>query len=334
MRIGFFARVESAGVLERVEFYRQDIEILRSLGHEVVTATRWSGVPRDADLYYVWWWTWTLPVLALARARGKPSIATGVLDHPYPIPGRGYAARALPERALMNLAMRTADVNVLLSRHEAEGAPRDLPLRNPRFIPLAVDTDAYSPTGAPREEFALTVLWMESYNVWRKCAVEIVESIPAVVARHPAARFVIAGEHHDGFGEVLAAARRLGVERHVDFPGAVSREEKVRLMRTCRLYLQPTRYEGFGAAILEAMSCGAPVVTNPVGAVPEVVGDCAILLPEQRPETISAAVGSVWDDAVALEGLSRRGRARALAEFSFDRRRERLRKLLEELGPR
>jgi glycosyltransferase involved in cell wall biosynthesis len=334
LRIGFFARVESAEVLERVEFYRQDIEILRSLGHEVETATRWRDVARDADLYYVWWWTWTLPVLALARARGKPSIVTGVLDYPYPIPGRGYAARSLPERTLMNLAMRTADVNVLLSRHETEGAPRDLPVRNPRFIPLAVDTDAYSPGTASREEFALTVLWMESYNVWRKCAVEIVESIPAVISRHPRARFVVAGEHHDGFEKVAAAARRLGVERHVRFPGAVSREEKLRLMRTCRLYLQPTRYEGFGAAILEAMSCGAPVVTNPVGSVPEVVGDCAVLLPDPRPETISTAVIDLWDDSETRERLSAAGRARALAEFSFDRRRERLREVLAELVPK
>lgn len=331
MQIGFFARVESAGVLERVEFYRQDIEILRSLGHDVVTATRWRDVPRGADLYYVWWWTWALPVLALARTRGKPSIVTGVLDYPYPIPGRGYAARPAGERALMNLSMRVADVNVLLSRHEAEGAPRDLPICNPRFIPLAVDTDAYSPGVETREEFALTVLWMEQYNVWRKCAVEIVEAIPAVVARHPRARFVIAGEHHDGFGEVAAAVRRLGVERHVGLPGAISREEKIRLMRTCRVYLQPTRYEGFGAAILEAMSCGAPVVTNRVGSVPEVVGECAVFLPDQRADTISGTVNDIWEDGALRETLSRRGRARALAEFSFDRRREALGALLAEL---
>ena len=331
MRIGFFARVESAGVLERVEFYRQDVEILRSLGHDVVTAIRWRDVPRDADLYYVWWWTWTLPVLALARARGKPSIVTGVLDYPYPIPGRGYAARSLPERTLMNLAMRSADVNVLLSRHEAEGAPRDLPIRNPRFVPLAVDTDAYSPGPEPREDFALTVLWMESYNVWRKCAVEIVEAIPAVVAHHPAARFVIAGEHHDGFAKVADAATRLGVERHVEFPGAISREDKIRLMRTCRVYLQPTRYEGFGAAILEAMSCGAPVVTNPVGSVPEVVGDSAVLLPDQTPETISRAVNDLWEAPDRRDGLSRRGRDRALGVFTYARRREGLRRILEEL---
>jgi glycosyltransferase involved in cell wall biosynthesis len=334
LRIGFFARVESAGVLERVEFYRQDIEILRSLGHDVVTATRWRDVPRDADLYYVWWWTWALPVLALARTRRKPSIVTGVLDHPYPIPGRGYAARSLPERALMNLAMRAADVNVLLSRHEAEGAPRDLPIRNPRFIPLAVDTEAYSPGSAPREAFALTVLWMERYNVWRKCAVEIVEAIPAVVTKHPDARFVVAGEHHDGFDEVAGAARRLGVERHVEFPGAVSREEKIRLMRTCRVYLQPTRYEGFGAAILEAMSCGAPVVTNPVGAVPEVVGDCAVFLPDNRPGTIAGAVGDLWNDEDFRARLGTRGRSRAVGELSLARRRARLGKLLGEMaGP-
>jgi glycosyltransferase involved in cell wall biosynthesis len=331
LQIGFFARVESAGVLERVEFYRQDIEILRSLGHDVVTATRWRDVPRGADLYYVWWWTWALPVLALARARGKPSIVTGVLDYPYPIPGRGYAARPASERALMNLSMRAADVNVLLSRHEAEGAPRDLPIRNPRFIPLAVDTDAYAPGEETREEFALTVLWMEKYNVWRKCAVEIVEAIPSVVARHPGARFVIAGERHDGFAEVVAAARRLGVERHVVFPGVVSRDEKIRLMRTCRLYLQPTHYEGFGAAILEAMSCGAPVVTNRVGSVPEVVGDCAVFLPDQKPETIAHAVNGLWEDVHRREGLSRLGRARAVAEFSFDRRREGLRAVIDGL---
>lgn len=333
MRICFFAHV-SPRALKTVEFYRQDIEILRSLGHEVETATRWGEIPRDADLYYVWWWTWALPVLAIARARRRPSIVTGVLDHPYPIPGRGYAARPARERALMNLAMRLADVNVLLSRHEAEGAPGDLPIRNPRFIPLAVDTVAYSPATAPREDFVLSVIWMDDYNVWRKCAVEIVESIPAVLERHPEARFVIAGEHKEGFERVLDAARRLGVERHVDFPGVISREEKIRLMRTCRIYLQPTRYEGFGAAILEAMSCGAPVITNPAGAVPEVVGDCAVLLPDPQPAAIAKAIGDLWDDEELRSDLAKRGRTRAQDEFSMALRRVRIGRLLEELAGR
>jgi len=331
LRIGFFARVPSAATLETVEFYRQDIEILRSLGHEVITATRGREIPWDVELYWVWWWTWAFQPLAVARLRGKPLVVSGVIDYPYPIPERGFLGRPPWQRAVMRFAMRAADANVLLSRHEAEGAPRDLPIRNPRCIPLAVDTDVYSPAEGLREDFILTVLWMESYNVWRKCAVEIVQAIPAVLERYPSARFVIAGERHNGFGRVDEAVRRLGVERYVEFPGVVTREEKIRLMRTCRLYLQPTRYEGFGAAILEAMSCGAPVVTNRVGSVPEVVGDCAVLLPDQEPRTISRAVGDLWEQEDLRAELSRRGRARALSEFSFAGKRESVRRLLDDL---
>jgi len=173
---------------------------------------------------------------------------------------------------------------------------------------------------------------MERYNVWRKCALEIIDSVPAVVAKHPEARFVLAGERHDGFGEVEAVVRRLGVERYVSFPGVVSREEKIDLMRRCRLYLQPTRYEGFGAAILEAMSCGAPVITNPAGAVPEVVGDSAVLLADTRPQTIAQVVIDLWSDERRRAELSREGRLRSVSVYSLSRKRERVRRLLAEFG--
>jgi glycosyltransferase involved in cell wall biosynthesis len=331
MRICFFARVESPRVLETVEFYRQDIELLRSLGHEVFPAVRGRQIRTDVDLFYVWWWTWAFQPLLPAKLHGKPLVITGVLDYPYPVPGRGYPGRPLWQRLIMSAALRSADRNVFLSRHETEGVSRDLPVRGPRCIPLAVDTEAYSPGGSPREDLVFSVIWMEKYNVWRKCAVAIVEAIPLVLAGHPEARFVIAGGHGTGFEEVLAAARRLGVERSVSFPGVISREEKVDLMRRCRLYLQPTRYEGFGAAILEAMSCGAPVATNAVGAVPEVAGDAAHFLDGTEPAAIARGVNALWPDARRREDLGSRARARAVEAFSFDRRRASLRDLLGEL---
>ena len=333
MKIGFFARVPSREFLERVEFYRQDIELLSSLGHEVATAIRWNEIPLDADLYYVWWWTWAFQPLAVAKLRGKPCVVTGVFDHPYPLPGRGFQARPAWQRAIMEAALRSADANVFLSMYETRGVSSDLEVRNPRCLPLAVDTDYYSPGDSPREDFILTVMWMESFNVWRKCAVEIVEAIPQVLERRPEARFVIAGEHHDGFPLVEAAAKRLGVETAVSFPGVVSRDEKRRLMRTCRMYLQPTRYEGFGAAILEAMACGAPVVTNPAGAGPEVVGEAGLLMPDPRPETIAGAVAALWGDQGRRLEMSRGGRERALEGFSFAARKAGLARLLEAVSP-
>lgn len=332
MRICFFARVESGTVLETVEFYRQDIEILRSLGHEVFPAWRARQIRTDVDLYYVWWWTWAFQPLLVARLFGKPVVITGTLDYPYPIEGRGYKGRPLWQRAIMATALRSADFNVFVSHHEAEGVSRDLRVRGPRCIPHAVDTEVYSPGDLPRENFVFSVIWLEKYSVWRKCAVQIVEAIPLVLASHPEARFIIAGGHHDGYEEVRGAARRLGVEPFVSFPGVISREEKIDRMRRCRLYLQPTRYEGFGVAILEAMSCGAPVLTNAVGGVPEVAGDAACFLPDTDPATIASGVNSLWVDETRCRDLGLRARARAVRDFSFEIRRAALRSLLAELG--
>lgn len=332
MKIGFFARVPTRDYLDRVEFYRQDVEILRSLGHEVVPAIRLRQLPRDADLYWVWWWTWAPPVIWLAHARRKRAIVTGVLDYPHPVAGRGFSARPSWQRGVMEWSLAHADANVFISEWEATGVPREFDVRNPRYLPLAVDTDFYAPSGGPREEFALTVMWMESYNVWRKCAIEIVESIPLVVAKNPGARFVIAGERADGFPAVEAAVKRLGVEELVRFPGVVSREEKRRLMQTCRVYLQPTRHEGFGAAILEAMACGAPVISNPAGAVPEVVGDAGLLLADPEPATLAGALDRLWSDAGQRDSLGTRARERAVETFSFAARAAALRRLLDELS--
>ena len=328
----FFARVSTPDVLSRNEFYRQDLEALHALGCKVIVATRWREIPWHADLYFVWWWTWAFEPLTVARLHGKPVVVTGVLDHPYPVPRRGFLGRPFWQRAIMAWILRSADANVFLSLHEAEGVPRDFQVRRPRCIPLAVDSDAYCPGQSPREDFVLTVLWMERYNVWRKCAVEIIESVPAVVAKHPEARFLIAGERHNGFRDVEAVVRRLEVERYVSFLGVVSREEKIDLMRRCRLYLQPTRYEGFGAAILEAMSCGAPVITNPAAAVPEVVGHAAVLLADTRPLTIAQAVIDLWSDERRRAELAREGRLRAVSHYSLSRRQERVGRLLAEFG--
>jgi glycosyltransferase involved in cell wall biosynthesis len=284
------------------------------------------------DLYYVWWWTWAFQPLLVAKLLGKPLVITGVLDYPFPVPDRGYPGRPRWRKGIMSAALRSADRNVFLSRHEMEGVSRDLPVREPRCIPLAVDTETYAPGAAPREDFVLSVIWMEKFNVWRKCAVEIVEAIPLVLAAHPEARFVIAGGHDTGFEEVRAASRRLGAAHAVSFPGLIGRDEKIDLMRRCRLYLQPTRYEGFGAAILEAMSCGDPVATNPAGSFPEVVGDAGHFLDGTDPAAIARGVNALWTDAARREDLGSRARARAVEAFSFQRRRASLRGLLGELG--
>jgi glycosyltransferase involved in cell wall biosynthesis len=117
----------------------------------------------------------------------------------------------------------------------------------------------------------------------------------------------------------------------VEFPGVISREQKISLMQHCKIYVSPSWYEGFGLTILEAMSCGAPVISSPVGAVPEVVGDAGLLVDGTSPEAIADAVNRYAEDATLREEVGRRGRIRAETEFPYSRRKRDLAKVIADL---
>ncbi len=112
----------------------------------------------------------------------------------------------------------------------------------------------------------------------------------------------------------------MGCRDAVEWMGPVSEGRKIELLQSCGVYLQPTHFEGFGVAILEAMSCGAPVVTSAVGAVPEVVGDAALLCDATSPESIADAVITLRNDRDLARTLGMRARERARTQFSLDRR--------------
>jgi hypothetical protein len=76
----FFAKVKDPGVLDRVEFYAQDLQILAELDFDVRIATSLTEI-RPADFYFIWWWTWAFFPLTFARLYGKPSLITGVFDY-------------------------------------------------------------------------------------------------------------------------------------------------------------------------------------------------------------------------------------------------------------
>lgn len=78
--VGFVAIGVSDEVLERNEFYKQDIDILRKLGCELRIINSLSHSLDGIDLAFVWWWTWLWWLAPKLKRRGIPIIATGTLD--------------------------------------------------------------------------------------------------------------------------------------------------------------------------------------------------------------------------------------------------------------
>jgi glycosyltransferase involved in cell wall biosynthesis len=93
--------------------------------------------------------------------------------------------------------------------------------------------------------------------------------------------------------------------------GFQEEEELVALYSAAELVWFPTRYDGFGMPVIEAMASGTPVVSSNTTGIPEVAGDAAVLLSPDRPDDHIDVICGLLEDATAREALVRMGRVRA-----------------------
>jgi alpha-1,3-rhamnosyl/mannosyltransferase len=127
-----------------------------------------------------------------------------------------------------------------------------------------------------------------------------------------ALRLVLAGPDRGLGDELRSEAKALGLEDRVEFTGHVPGPELAALYRGAACLVFPSRYEGFGLPVLEAMASGTPVVATRSSAIPEVAGEAAVLV-EASAEGLAAGI----DQAVSeRERLAAAGLERA-AQFSW-----------------
>lgn len=112
-------------------------------------------------------------------------------------------------------------------------------------------------------------------------------------------------------------AAALGIADRVHFPGWVSEEEKVRLLKAADVYVHPARFESFPFSLLEAMAAGSPLICSNVGGIPEAVGDAGPLLGHD-PAEWAREVTKVAAD-VSLRGRMAQASSKRLELFDWDR---------------
>jgi alpha-1,3-rhamnosyl/mannosyltransferase len=144
----------------------------------------------------------------------------------------------------------------------------------------------------------------------------------AAFARLPRIRrthcLVLAGALGWRVQEIHDALSRAGVTGEVVMPGYLAVEELRRLYSWADLFVYPSLYEGFGLPPLEAMACGAPVITSNTSSFPEVVGDGALQVDPRRPDALAEAMRAVLEDEPLAATLRDKGFTR-VKEFSWDR---------------
>jgi glycosyltransferase involved in cell wall biosynthesis len=122
-------------------------------------------------------------------------------------------------------------------------------------------------------------------------------------------------------GEIHATLDELRLGGRVRMTGFVEDADLPAWYGAADLFVYPSLYEGFGLPVLEAMACGAPVVTSNVSSLPEVAGDAALLVDPSDVDSIAEEMRRGLTDAALAFDLRRRGQLRA-ADFTWDRTAE------------
>jgi glycosyltransferase involved in cell wall biosynthesis len=245
----------------------------------------------------------------------------------------GYYSHGPLGRLMIRETVCRADVVLAISEHVAEQA-RALGARRIRTAYCGVDTDAYLPATSPgnARPFILTIVSELSHEyLRRKRIAPVIQAVGALRQEGIDLELKVIGRSGDAVESLRSLAADHSVTDRVHFLGVVSEGDKIGLLQQTAAYVQPTLHENFGVAIAEAMSCGRPVVSSPVGSVPEVIADCGLYAAADDWASMSEQLRRILLEPGLATRLGEAARRRALALFSVRARRAAIGSALLEL---
>jgi glycosyltransferase involved in cell wall biosynthesis len=183
------------------------------------------------------------------------------------------------------------------------------------FRPLPPDSvaEALRPLGLEPKQYILYVGTIEP----RKNLVRLVQAYHRARQTLPAAqKLVLAGMPGWLYEDVLKTIHELELDDDVILLGRVEFELLPALYNGAQLFVYPSIYEGFGLPALEAMACGAPVISSNTSSLPEVVADAGVMVDPYAVAQIATAMEQMLSDKAQREMYRQRGFARA-AHFTW-----------------
>ncbi|SDE67084.1 Glycosyltransferase involved in cell wall bisynthesis [Blastococcus fimeti] len=191
-----------------------------------------------------------------------------------------------------------------------------LPASRVDLIPNGIDPGTFTPPPEGQRRDTDSILVVTSADVPLKGLVHLLEALAKLRTERPVTLTVVGSARPGGPAETTRD--RLGLQDAVRFTGPVPEEELIELMQRATVVAIPSLYEGFSLPAIEAMACGAPLVTTDAGALPEVVGTRAGLRVKAGDVgELTAALKLVLESPSLGEQLGRAGRRRVLENYTW-----------------
>jgi glycosyltransferase involved in cell wall biosynthesis len=181
-------------------------------------------------------------------------------------------------------------------------------------VPLWIDVDfvRQTPPQPPPYDISRPWLLFVGQLTQRKGYDLAVRALPTIAAHHPGASLlVVSGINQQQRDHLLTLARQAGVEQRIHLLGYLPDEALINLYRASDVLLFPTRYEGFGLPLLEAMAAECPVISSDIPVVREIVshGENGLLVPYNDAAALARAVLLLLSQPALRQHLLQGGRA-------------------------
>lgn len=193
-----------------------------------------------------------------------------------------------------------------------EGCPTD----RVEVIPMGADLcGLFVPDGSPRSRAEILFV---GRLVPGKGVDVLLNALPAILSRHPDATLTIAGGGPER-DKLAGLARQLGVDQCVSFIGPVANASLASRYRCATLLVLPSREEGFGLVLVEALGCGCPVAASDLPAIRDILkaGEGGRLFRTGDTDDLAKSVVELLEDDGLRNTLAERGRQLVLARYDW-----------------
>lgn len=229
-------------------------------------------------------------------------------------PDRAYLADGLKQTFARATAVHCVSQNIL-----QEAIQFGLDPQKTHIIHPAVDTQFFQPRSEVQPTRSTFHVLTTGSLIWRKGLDYALLAIRKMVDLGIPVRFEVIGSGPDE-SKIHFTIQDLGLQDHVQLFGKLSQEQIKEKLHSSDVFLLSSLSEGVSNAVLEAMSCGIPVVTTDCGGMREAIteGVEGFVVPLRDPAAMASALQSLWQDIHLREQMGMAGRKKVVRDFNLE----------------
>ena len=256
---------------------------------------------------------WMVPYLAFLGKRRCRLVVT--IHDLIPLALPQHAPRALKSRLffifkrLMRLTARCADGILTPSDHSQRdvmtylGVPES---QKEKVVSIPEAAADYFVPGDGARTSPPELLYVGRFDPYKNAA-HLIRAFARVAKEHPSVKLRMIGSPDPRYPEAQALATTLDLNDRIIWQGYVDTDGLLNAYQTTTALVFPSKYEGFGLPVLEAMACGTPVICSPVSSIPEVAGEAALMVEADNPDALAEAMLRILNDPTLFTRLSEQG---------------------------